>query len=59
MIVYPYLIYCVKVGGNACEIYLKLTINKQKKYVRVFTSSYHLEPTEPIFKDFKIILLKN
>ena len=50
--VYPYLIYCVKVWGNLCDIYLDPTIKIQEKYVCVITSLYYLETTEPILNTF-------
>ena len=50
--VYPYLIYCVKVWGNVCDIDLDPIIKIQKKYVCVITSLYYLEPTEPILNTF-------
>ena len=43
--VYPYLIYCVEVWGNACDTHLEPIIKIQKKCVRVITFSHYLEPT--------------
>ena len=48
--VYSYLIYCVKVWGNVCDIYLDPTIKIQEKYVCAITSLYYLETTELILK---------
>ena len=56
--VYPYLIYCVEVWGNACDTHLDPIIKIQKKCVRVITFSHYLEPTESLFKDLKILLFK-
>ena len=38
--VYPYLIYCVEVWGNACDTHLDPIIKIQKKCVRVITFSH-------------------
>ena len=56
--VYPYLIYCVEVWGNACDTHLDPIIKIQKKCVRVITFSHYLEPTESLFKDLKILAFK-
>ena len=56
--VYPYLIYCIEVWGNACDTHLDLIIKIQKKCVRVITFSNYLEPTESLFKDLKILAFK-
>ena len=56
--VYPYLIYCVKVWGNACDTHHDPIIKIQKKCVRVITFSHYLEPTESLFKDLKILAFK-
>ena len=56
--VYPYLIYCVEVWGNACDTHLDPIIKIQKKCVRVITFSHYLEPTELLFKDLKILAFK-
>ena len=57
-LVYPYLIYCVEVWGNACDTHLDPIIKIQKKCVRVITFSHYLEPTESLFKDLKILAFK-
>ena len=56
--VYPYLLYCVEVWGNACDTHLDPIIKIQKKCVRVITFSHYLEPTESLFKDLKILAFK-
>ena len=56
--VYPYLIYCVEVWGNACDTHLDPIIKIQKKCVRVITFSHYPEPTESLFKDLKILAFK-
>ena len=56
--VYPYLIYCVEVWGNACGTHLDPIIKIKKKCVRVITFSHYLEPTESLFKDLKILAFK-
>ena len=56
--VYPYLIYCVEVWGNACDTHLDPIIKIQEKCVRVITFSHYLEPTKSLFKDLKILAFK-
>ena len=56
--VYPYLIYCVEVWGNACDTHLDPIIKIQKKCVRVITFSHYLEPSESLFKNLKFLAFK-
>ena len=56
--VYPYLIYCVEVWGNAHDTYLDPLIKLQKKCVRVITFSYYLEHTTPLFEQLDILSFK-
>ena len=56
--VYPYLIFCVEVWGNAHDTYLDPLIKLQKKCVRVITFSYYLEHTKPLFEQLDILSFK-
>ena len=56
--VYPYLIYCIEVWGNAFDSHLTPLINLQKKTIRTITFSYYLEHTAPIFKKLNILSFK-
>ena len=52
--IFPYLIYCIEVWGNAAHCHLLLLFITQKKIIRLITFSKHLAHTEPIFKSFNI-----
>ena len=54
--VYPYLIYCVEVWGNACDTHLEPIIKIQKRCIRTITFSCYFEQTEPLFKELEIFL---
>ena len=41
--VYPYLIYCVDVWGNACDTHLEPIIKMQKRCIRTITFSCYFE----------------
>ena len=56
--VYPYLIHCAEVWGNACDTHLDPIIKIQKNCVLVITFSYCLKPIESLFKDLNILALK-
>ena len=56
--VYPYLIYCVEVWGNACDTHLEPIIKIQKRCIRTITFSCYFEQTEPLFKEFEILSFK-
>ena len=56
--VYPYLIYCVEVWGNAYDKHLDPIIKIQKNSVRIITFSHYLEPTASLFKNLKILAFK-
>ena len=47
--VFPYLIYCVELWGNASTIHLDLLIKIQKKSIRAITFSEFSAPSEPLF----------
>ena len=56
--VYPYLIYCVEVWGNACDTHLEPIIKMQKRCIRTITFSCYFEQTEPLFKELEILSFK-
>ena len=56
--VYPYLIYCIEVWGNAFDSHLTPLINIQKKIIRTISFSHYLDHTAPIFKELNILNLK-
>ena len=47
--VFPYLIYCVEIWGNASAIHLDPLIKIQKKSIRAITFSELSAPSEPLF----------
>ena len=47
--VFPYLIYCVEIWGNASAIHLDPLIKIQKKIIRAITFSEFSAPSEPLF----------
>ena len=47
--IFPYLIYCVEIWGNARDIHLLPLITLQKKTVRAITFSRYLAHTAEIF----------
>ena len=53
--VYPYLIYCVEVWGNACDSYLEPLILKQKRCIRTITFSQFKAHTKPLFQELNIL----
>ena len=56
-LVYPYLIYCNLVWGNAYKSHIQKLVNIQKKIVRLMTFKSYFDHTEPIFNDLKILNL--
>ena len=56
--VYPYLLYCMEVWGNACDNQLKPLIQIQKKCIRTITFSHYLEHTRPLFEKLNILSFK-
>ena len=48
-VIFPYLIYCVGIWGNAANIYLDPLIKLQKKMIRVVTFSLYLAHTNDLF----------
>ena len=47
--VFPYLIYCVEIWGNASAIHLDPLIKFQNKSIRAITFSEFSAPSEPLF----------
>ena len=56
--VYPYLLYCLEVCGNACDTHLQPIIKIQKRCIRTITFSCYFEQTEPLFKELEILSFK-
>ncbi len=56
--VYPYIIYCVEVWGNACSSYLEPLILAQKQCIRVITFSHYTEHTDPLYEQLNILCFK-
>ena len=56
--IYPYLIYCVEVWGNANETHLTPLVKMQKKGIILITFSHYLDHTEPLFERLNILYLK-
>ena len=48
--IYPYLIYCVDVWGNAVPCHLHSLFLVQKKIIRIMTFSQYLAHTDTLFK---------
>ena len=53
--IYPYLIYCIEVWGNANEMQLTTLVKIQKKSIRLITLSHNLDHTEPLFERLNIL----
>ena len=56
--IYPYLIYCIEVWGNAQHTHLDPLIKIQKKSIRTITFSHYLAHTEPLFERLNILDIK-
>ena len=54
--VFPYLIYCVEIWGNALSIHIQSLVKLQNKIVRIITSSYHT--TEQLYNNTGILPFK-
>ena len=57
--IFPYLIYCIEVWGNASQCHLLPLFLTQKKIIRLITFLKHLGHTEPIFKSLNSIPLNS
>ena len=53
--VFPYLIYCIEIWGNASAIHLEPLKKIQKKSIRAITFSEFSAPSEPLFKKTNIL----
>ena len=53
--VFPYLIYCVEIWGNASAIHLDSLKKIQKKTIRAITFSEFSAPSEPLFQRSNIL----
>ena len=56
--VFPYLIYCSEVWGNASDIHLQPLIILQKKIIRIISFSRYNAPTKLLFQQYNILPLK-
>ena len=54
-LVFPYLIYCNEVWGNASAAHLDPIIKIQERAIRTITYSSYLSPSEPIFQSLNIL----
>ena len=54
--VFPYLIYCVEVWGNALSTHIQPLIKLQNKIVRIITSSSHT--TDQLYENTGILQFK-
>ena len=57
--IFPHLIYCIEVWGNASHCHLLPLFLTQKKIIRLITFSEHLAHTKPIFKSLNILPLNS
>ena len=53
--IFPYLIYCVELWGNAASIHLNPIVLLQKKCLRTITFSVYLAPSMPLFQQTNIL----
>ena len=58
--IYPYLIYCIEVWGNANETHLTtlVKIQKNRTRIRINTFSHYLDHNEPLFERLNILNFK-
>ena len=56
--VYPYLIYCSEVWGNAPDINLHPLIILHKKIIRIISFSQYKSPTKLLFQQYNILPFK-
>ena len=57
-LVFPYLIYCNEVWGNASAVHLEPIIKIQKRAIKTITFSSYLSPSEPIFQSLNIFIFR-
>ena len=53
----PHFSYCIPIWCNTYPTHLLPLLRLQKKIIRIITNSYHLEHTQPLFKDTNILNL--
>ena len=58
-LVFPYLIYCIEIWGNASAVQLDALIKIQKKCVHTISFSEFLAPTHPLFERLNILKFDN
>ena len=58
-LVFPYLIYCTEIWGNASTVQLDAVIKIQKKCVCTISFSEFLAPTHPLFEILNILKFDN
>ena len=56
-LIYPYLVYCNILWGNACHVSLSKLITLQKRAIRIITRSKYLAPSKELFKSLNILNL--
>ena len=56
--VFPYLIYCSEVWGNASDIHLQPLIILQKKFIIIISFSRYNAPSKLLFQQYNILPLK-
>ena len=57
--IFPLLIYCIEVCGNASHCYLLPLFLTPKKIIRLIIFSKHLAHTKPVFKSLNILPLNS
>ena len=53
--IFPYLIYCVEVWGNALSTHTQPLINLQNKIIRIITNSHLLASSEKLYNETAIL----
>ena len=52
---FPYLIYCFEVWGNALSTHTQPLIKLQNKIIRIITNSYFLASSEKVYTETGIL----
>ena len=58
-LIYPYLFYCVSVWASTYQSNLRRLITPQKRVVRIMSRTAFDAHTEPLFKNLRILNLKD
>ena len=58
-LVYPYIDYGITLWGTTHETYVKQIAIMQKKAIRITTGANYNDHTEPLFKQLKLLTLKD